>query len=264
MADLVQRLAMESGRRPASVGIGVPGPIDFATRSVVHPPNLPGWDVVPVAAILEEKLGTPVAIENDANAVILGEALHGAGRGKRIVLGLTCGTGVGGGIIIGGAVHRGATGTAAEIGHLVVRPNGRRCACGARGCLEAYASASAVTARARDAARRHPESSLANLVRDKLTSRDVTDAARAGDETALALLEETGVRLGQGVANAANLIDPDIVILAGGQMAASRFLLPVVRKTVADLAFGGAKRVKIVKHRLGDKAGIIGAAAAAE
>jgi glucokinase len=250
VATLVGRVAGDA--RVDGVGVGLPGPVDFATRSVVHPPNLPGWEVVPVASVLEERLGVPVAIENDANAVVLGEALFGAGRGHRVVLGLTLGTGIGGGLVIDGEVHRGATGTGTEIGHCPVRPGGRRCGCGARGCLEAYASATALVKRARRVLRPPPQS-----------ARDVAAAARRGDERALGLLEELGGYLGEGIASAVTLLDPDVVILAGGLAAASRFLMPTVRETVRERAFGGARRVRIVRHRLGDRAGILGAAASA-
>jgi glucokinase len=250
IAALVERVA--AGARVDRVGVGVPGPVDFATRRVVRPPNLPGWDVVPVAAILEERLRVPVAIENDANAVVLGEALHGAGRGHPVVLGLTLGTGIGGGLVIDGAVHHGATGTGAEIGHCPVRPGGRRCGCGARGCLEAYASATALVKRARRVMRPPPAS-----------AREIAAAARRGDDRALGLLEELARYLGEGIASAVTLLDPDVVVLAGGLAAASRFLMPVVRETVRERAFGGAKGARIVRHRLGDRAGILGAAAAA-
>jgi glucokinase len=238
----------------------VPGPIDFEARGVVSPPNLPGWGVVPVAPLLEDLLGVHVEVENDANAAALGEATFGAGRGARIVLALTLGTGVGGGIVIDGRVHRGATGVGGEIGHIVIRRNGKRCGCGARGCLEQYASASAMLARAKAARRRHPESTLAAIPARDLTGRDVTSAARAGDAVALRVLEDTGRDLGEGIVSAVNLIDPDVVVIAGGLTAASRFLLPAARRTVKEKAFGRAKDVRIVKHRLGDRAGILGAA----
>jgi glucokinase len=263
IADLVRRVAGEASVSPAAVGIGVPGPIDFRTGSVVHPPNLPGWGVVPLVRLLEERLEVPVAVENDANAVILGEALHGVARDARRVLGFTLGTGVGGGIVIDGRAHHGATGTAAEVGHMVLHRDGELCGCGQRGCLEAYASASAVARRGREAAEAHPESALAAVPADVFTARHVTEAARAGDAVALELFEAIGRDLGQGIANAVNVLDPDVVVLAGGLTKAGDLLLEPVRRAVAEYAFGPAKGVRVAMHRLGDLAGILGAAEAA-
>jgi glucokinase len=166
--------------------------------------------------------------------------------------------------VIDGRIHRGATGSAAEIGHLILRPGGRRCGCGGRGHLEAYASATAVARRGREAARREPGCALAELAPEEITAAAVSRAAREGDEAARRILEETWRHLGLGLATVVDVLDPDVVVLCGGLAREGRSLVDAVRRTVREEAFGGARRVRVALHRLGDRAGILGAAACAE
>ena len=197
-----------------AVSIMVPGAVDCAKAVVVQAPNLPSLVKFPLKAELEQRLGWPVYLENDANAAAVGEMWMGAARGCRDVVSVTLGTGVGGGVILDGKLWRGSHGSGGEIGHTTVDPfSGLKCKCGNTGCLELFASATAIVRMTRETLSLFPETSLKS---DELTAEKVYDAGQKGDELALAVFKRFGMYLGIGLANLINLIDPQIIVITGG------------------------------------------------
>ncbi len=244
----------------AGVGIGSPGTIDLAAGVVTFSPNLPGWHDVPLRRMVEEELGVSCALENDANAAALGEAWQGAGREAGSLVLLTLGTGIGGGIVLDGHVWHGSKGVAGEIGHMCIDPDGPECGCGNRGCLEAYASATAMVRRLREAIDAGAQTSLADRT-EQLTARDIHRAAVAGDETARQNIAQTGRYLGVGVSNILHCLNPEVVAFSGGVTAAGDMLLEPLRQEVAWRTMEHNRRgVQICFAELPDDAGIIGAA----
>ena len=233
---------------------------------VLFAPNL-AWRDLDLKADLERTLGLPVVVENDANAAAWGEFQYGAGHDVDDLLLVTVGTGVGGGVVLDGSLYRGAFGVGAEIGHMRVVPDGVRCGCGNRGCFEMYASGSALVREARTAAR---SGSLlaADLVDraggdvDAITGPLITEAARAGDPFALEQLDNLGRWLGEGIASLAAVLDPAVVVIGGGVSAADDLLLDPARHAFATQLTGRGHRpmLEIRKARLGNRAGLIGAA----
>lgn len=224
------------GVRPVSVGASVPGPADPVAGVLINPPNLPGWRDVPIGPRLADALGAPVRIENDANAAVLAEARYGAGRGVADLLYLTMSTGVGGGVISGGRLVRGAFGAAGEVGHLPIVPAGERCACGLRGCLEAYVGGLAWQTRLRERAPIGPD--LLDRVegdRSRLAPEHVVEAARAGGASARAELDWWLDHLAQGIAALVMVLEPRRVLLGTIAVAAGRALcFDPLRERLAD------------------------------
>ncbi|MBX5435702.1 MAG: ROK family glucokinase [Alicyclobacillaceae bacterium] len=255
---LRQHLAA-TGLREANVagaGVGIPGFLDVDRGVVVEAVNL-GWRDVPLVAELERVLGLPVAIENDANLAALGEAWTGAGRGTYSVLCVTVGTGVGGGIVIGGRLYRGVNGMAGEIGHLVVNRDGLPCNCGKRGCLETVASASAIVRAARDM---QAQGRLAAGVAIE-GAREVFELAAAGHEAARAIVNEAGHWLGYGLALCADTLNPDAIVVAGGVSKAREAWLRPVRDAFAAYALPRTRAAaRLTLAALANDAGVIGAA----
>lgn len=251
------------GLEVVGVGVGCPGPIDTKRGVVTESPNL-RWNNVPLRDRIAEDLRLPVVLDNDASCAILGEVWRGVGRGKRIVIGLTVGTGVGGGIVIDDRIFHGASDVASEFGHMSIDSTGRLCACGNYGCLEAYASGGAIAARAKEGARAGVETSLlahAGGDVDNVTAATVYQAAQDGDEYALEVVRDTARFLGTGVANIVNIFNPEMVILCGGVVAAGERLLKPIRQEVNRRAFKPAAEVcEIVVGALPGTAGVYGAA----
>jgi glucokinase len=249
-----------------AVGVGAAGLVDASDGTLRFAPNL-AWRELPIEARMREALGLPCQVDNDANLAAYAEYRFGAGRGYRHLLLVAVGTGIGGGIVSDGRLFRGAHGFAAEIGHVIVEPDGLPCGCGNRGCWEQVASGSAIGRLGREAARADERSSLRGLVDDpeQLTGAHVTRAALDGDEPSIRVLAEVGRRLGEGIAGLVNVLDPQIVVVGGGAIAAGELLLEPARD-----AFRGAveglehrPRVPIVAAQLGNDAGAVGAAALA-
>lgn len=245
-----------------AVGIGCGGPLDVDRGLVQGPPNLPGWDDVPIVERAERAYGVPARLENDGVAAAMGEYQHGAGRGAQSMVYLTVSTGVGGGVILDGRLMRGRSGNGGEIGHMVVVHEGRPCPCGSRGCLEAYCSGTSIAARARELLEGGAKSVLASL--PTVTAADVSQASADGDPVATALWDETTEILGTGVASLSNLFEADVLVLGGGvTRSGDRLLLPV-RKRVGELAFVFAgEPSKVLLSELGEQVGVVGAATAA-
>jgi glucokinase len=264
MIDVARRL-----RTPevVAVGVGAAGLVDASEGVLRFAPNL-AWREVPIAARLSDALGLPCQVDNDANAAAWGEWRFGAGRGYRHMLLVTVGTGIGGGIVAGRRLFRGAHGFAAEIGHIVVEPGGPLCGCGNRGCWEQVASGAAIGRLGREAAREHPGSALADLAGgdpDAVTGVTVTEAADRGDEVARGIVAEVGRRLGEGIAGLVNTLDPQVVVVGGGAARAGELLLEPVRAAFAATVEAPEHRppVPLVTAQLGNDAGAIGAAALA-
>ncbi len=250
--------------KPAAIGVGVPGAIDLENGIVYHPPNLPGWKAVPLAQLIGSRRDLPVRLDNDANCAALGEAWFGAGREHDHFIGLTLGTGVGSGIIIGGAVYHGARGFAGEFGHLSIDHNGPLCKCGSRGCIEAYIGIHYLMSRAIPVLRDHPESLLQQqAVADPqgLSPKDLATAATQGDEIARSLLEDAGRYLGFAVASAANLLGITTFIIGGGISAAGDLILDSVRESAMERTLKvHRENIVILPSELGNDAGMLGAA----
>ena len=262
---IAETLRAHGGTRGAVVGVGIgcPGPLDLVDGIVLATPNL-GWVDYPIRSRISDALGLAATLDNDANCATYAEWWRGAGRGADVLLGLTLGTGIGGGLVLGGRLVRGASGIAGEFGHTTIDFMGRRCACGNYGCLEAYASGPNIAARAREGLRAGYESVLAGLVEgdlDRITAVTVYDALVLGDAYAQEVMTETAKILGAGVANLVNLFNPDVVVVVGGVTRAGEHLFAPLRAEVRRRAFEAAVRAcRIVPGELPETAGVIGAA----
>lgn len=242
----------------AGIGIGVPGPVR-EDGSVDVCVNL-GWGEKQVRKEMEEALGMPVAVGNDANVAALGEMWQGGGKGYENVVMVTLGTGVGGGVIVGGRVISGAHGCGGEIGHMCINTHETEyCNCGKRGCLEQYASATGIVRMAKKALAESDEDTVLRKA-DSLTAKDVMDAARFGDAFALKLLKDFARRLGRGLSFISCVTDPDIFVIGGGVSKAGDILVDAVREHFQEFVFSGQKQTKFGLATLGNDAGIYGCA----
>ncbi|MBA3346438.1 MAG: ROK family protein [Gemmatimonadales bacterium] len=245
------------------IGVGAPGPLDTRSGIVLLTPNL-GWVNLPLRQIIHDRLGLPAALDNDANCAVLGEWWVGAARGTRHAIGITIGTGIGGGLILDGQLYHGASDVAGEIGHSTIDTEGRRCKCGNYGCLEAYASGPNIALRAVESIEAGVESSLSGLVDGDLTqvtAQTVYEAAQAGDELALQVVTDTARFLGAGIANLLNVFNPEVVVICGGVTLAGDHLFVPLRREVARRAFKPAVNAcRIVPCELTGTAGVYGAA----
>ncbi len=269
MAALVEQL-LDKGKLPReqvrAVGVGAPGPMSHAKGMIYGAPNLPGFVNVPLRDRFSEKIGLPVNLENDANAAAFGEFAAGAGRNVRNMVMLTLGTGIGGGIVLDGQLIRGTYDNAGEIGHTIVAPEGRPCPCGQRGCLERYGSANAVAERLREAIEAGETSRLQAKVAagERFDARDVVAAADAGDGLAARIWDETCTCLAIAVVNLQHLLNPELVVFAGGLIKAGARLLQPVQAAFDQRSWKIAPDApRIAFATLGTDAGTIGAAALA-
>jgi len=278
MCDHIRGVAMKFAKSGtlAGIGIGVPGIIDMDTGMLRESPNLPGWSDYPVRNEIEKRLNTQVILENDANAAALGEKWLGAGRDYESMCMLTLGTGVGGGIVLNGRVWHGMNGMAGELGHMTVEPNGQPCNCGNRGCVEQYASATAVVRMAREmiASGEAPELERAAQGEDKeFNSRRVYQLAVQGDRAAQAIFRRVGAALGIVLASMVNVLNLPMFVIGGGVSSAWEAFAPamieevrwrsfVYAATALDDQAPGAVRKKTIITRalMGSDAGLYGAA----
>jgi len=271
----IARLAKESiaeaeqvggvrAERVAGVGIGSPGPLDRKTGVVLVTPNL-GWKNFPLRARVSDALGLPATLDNDANCAVFGEWWVGAGRGSRHLVGITIGTGIGGGIVIDGQLYHGASDAAGEIGHTTIDSTGRRCKCGNYGCIEAYASGPNIAARAVEGIEAGAETRLADYVGGdlaRITAQTVYEAAHDGDDYAREVVRDTAKFLGAGIANLINIFNPDTFVILGGVTLAGDRLFTPLRAEVTRRAFRPAvEACRIVPGELPGTAGVFGAAA---
>jgi glucokinase len=252
-------------RRPdvEAIGVGAAGLVEWPAGRIVWAPHNPYRDL-PLRRLLHELTGLPTVVDNDANAAAWAEARFGAGTGSDDMILLTVGTGVGGGLVLGGHVYRGINGMGAEMGHMIVDPDGAPCSCGSRGCLEAMVSGTALERMGREAVLADPDSGLARHVGDPdlITGPLVYAAAMAGDATARGLFDLMGYWLGVGIASLITIFDPELVVVGGGMIATGDLLLAPARVSLQHYVFGRAYRTlpPVVPARLGPDAGLVGAA----
>jgi glucokinase len=269
IVDAVRAAAAEAQIDAASIaaaGISAPGPIDRDAGIITDPPNLPGWHNVPLASILREKLGIPAVLENDANCGAVGEHRFGAGHGYRHLLFVTISTGIGGGIIIDNELYAGASGAAGEVGHLIVSVEGPACGAGHAGCLEAYASGTAIAARAREmiAAGGLPRTARLAEHNPPLSAETVHMASEQGEAEATAIITSAGRYLGIGLASLINAFNPQAIVLGGGVMNMGDTILGPAVETARTRTFAQSfTDVRIVEGELGERAAALGAIAVA-
>ncbi len=263
ICDAVLGLLARAGldrRAVAGVGIGSPGTIDLQAGVVTFSPNLPGWHDVPLRRLVEEGTELGCVLDNDANAAALAESWVGAGRGKSSLILLTLGTGIGGGIVLDGRIWHGGNGVAGEIGHMSIDPDGPECGCGNRGCLEAFASATGMVRRMKEAIEKGEKTSLADQA-ETLTARRIHEAAEAGDQAARRTVQMTGRYLGIGVSNLMHILNPEVIAFSGGMTGAGRMLMdPLLEEADWRTMEAPRRDVKICFAELPEDAGIIGAA----
>ena len=247
----------------AGIGIGSPGPLNRPSGTVINTPNL-GWRNFPLRDLVSNAVNLPAVLDNDANCATYGEWWLGAGRNTKTLIGLTLGTGIGGGIVLNGEIFHGVSDAAGEIGHMTIEANGRKCPCGNYGCLEAYASGPAIAARAVEGIESGAETMLADLVHgrlDDVTAATVYEAVILGDPYANEVMHETAKFLGAGVANIINIFNPEMVVIAGGVTKAGDHLFVPLRAEVRKRAFKSAMDAcQITPAQLPGTAGVIGAA----
>lgn len=232
---------ISNGVRVQGVAVGVPGPVDQRTGVLINPPNLRGWKNVPIAQLLSEAVDAPVYLENDANLAGLGEFHQGAGRGTRSMLYVTWSTGVGGGLIVDGQLVRGAHGSAGEVGHMIIDPDGPLDSCGQRGCLEALAGGRM----------------LASQV--GRTAAEIFEAAAGGEQACQQVVTRAGRYVGYALINLANLLDPEVIVIGGGVSRSWSLVYPTLLETLRSSPFiKPARRPRVRRARLGDRAGQVG------
>jgi glucokinase len=258
-----QLIGEAGGKKIDAIGIGVPG-IVFENGNITIFSNIRVFDNFPMGEEIRKEFGIPAYTDNDANNAARGEYVFGAGAGVKDFVLVTLGTGIGGGIFINSDVYSGINGCAGEIGHMVIMPGGRQCGCGNFGCWEAYGSAGAMIKRAACLIGRKLKTSLAQYYPDRLDARVITAEAKAGDAIALQVFDETAYYIGLGIANIINNFNPQLCLIGGGLSYAGKFLLDKVKfHAMLNTTPTACEAVEIAAAKLGNKAGILGAAALA-
>jgi glucokinase len=251
IVGLIAKQALELGGKDVDgVAIAAPGTASQRLGGLTKAPNLPELNGFPMAAEVTHLTSLPCIVENDANAYAVGEVIYGAGRGLRSVVVFTLGTGVGGGILLDGKLWRGANGAAAEIGHISIEENGRKCGCGALGCVEAYSSASSMARLAKE------YGSKAN------SAKEASELAKQGEEASKRAFERAGSALGVAISDMINILNPQAIIIGGGGSSSFDMLEPAVREQLKVRAFPAAlESLKLLKAALGNDAALLGGAA---
>jgi glucokinase len=268
MVDLINRVINESGidkKSILAIGVGVPGTVELSTGTIIFLPNMPGqWRGVHLSSVLQDALGLPAYILNDVRSITLGEWSFGAGRGAESMACFAIGTGIGGGIILNQKLQLNFGGTAGELGHIVVEPNGLPCGCGGYGCLEMYASGPAIASLGKKFVMHGHTTLISELVNQKIeniTTEIVIRAAKEGDPKAVYILKQAGYYLGVAVNNVLVSIGPERVVFAGGVSEAGELLIHHVRNYLNNQVFMmPVNEVVITVARLGTNAGLVGAA----
>ncbi len=259
-----QALSTVSDRRTVrGIGIAAPGPLDPWTGVIHNPPNMPGWDQVPLKQLFEERFGLPTQVANDANLAAVGEHRFGAGKGYQHIVYVTVSTGIGGGVIANDQLLLGQCGFAGEVGHMTIDMHGPRCNCGNVGCLETLASGTAIARQARQAMVSGASTALLRFREEQVTAQKVTELAYQGDEVARRILLEAAVAMGVGMVNLAHLFNPQRVILGGGvALGAGPLWWDAIHDAVRSRAMTSCQRdLEIVPAGLGDDAGLLGGVA---
>ncbi len=265
---LVREVSEARSQRPGikAVGMGIPATIDHEKGLAVAAVNLP-IENLPIRDLVVERTGLPTFVDNDANVAALAEHLFGAARGAENAVMLTIGTGIGGGLILGGEIYRGSTGAGAELGHVAIQLDGPACQgnCPGHGCVETLASGTALGREGRAAAESNPDSALGKLLAagSGIDGKVVTVAAQEGDETAIGVFDLVGSRLGVALASFANIFEPEVIVIGGGVIAAGELLLAPARRELEARALRPMNSTPVVPAELGEDAGMIGAAAMA-
>ncbi|HYN82497.1 MAG TPA: ROK family protein [Gemmatimonadaceae bacterium] len=265
--DVIEQTRAETGAERSDflgVGIGSPGPLDRAKGVIIVTPNL-GWENFPLRDEVGSRVNLPASLDNDANCATLGEWWCGAAKGGRNVVGMTIGTGIGGGLILDGKLYHGSSDAAGEIGHTTIDSTGRRCKCGNYGCLEAYASGPAIAQRACELLKVDGDSILSEMVNgdvSRITAQIVFEASKRGDAVAIEVVRDTAHFIGVGISNLINVFNPDTVVIAGGVTQAGDQLFDPMRAEVRRRAFKPAvEACRIVPGNLPLSAGVVGAVA---
>ena len=230
------------------IGVGVAGPVDFKNQKILNPPNVIALKNLELGKLIEKKFKIETMIDNDVHCLVLAEALLGAGKNKKMVVGLGLGTGVGGGIVIDGKIIYGKSGTAGEMGHMTINKYGRKCACGQRGCLETYTNESGIRKTAFE------------ILGKRIDTITLYNLARKGNRKALEVWQETGKCLGIGLANIVDTLNPDIIVIGGGIANAGELILNSAKSEMRkNILSPKAKKTQVLKAKLGEWAGAIGA-----
>ena len=269
IGDMIEAVCAEGGVRPQEllgVGIGCTGPLDPAAGRLAYPDNLPTWDDADLFTPLRERVGPlPMALENDCDVAVLGEQWVGAARGAPNVAYVTVSTGINAGLILGGRLHRGVSGTAGEFGHHTIDINGPECYCGVRGCLEAMAAGPAIALAAQKRTQRE-NTMLTTLVNgrvEEITAQTVVQAALEGDRVALEVVEQTAFYIGVGLASLITILGPEVIVMGGGVLTQWELFAPTVKRSAVEWAnMVHPERVRILPSALGYDVGVIGAARA--
>jgi glucokinase len=268
IATGIRQLLEKTGKQITDcvgIGIGAPGQIELDRSTVRHPPNFPKWGVVNLGGEIQKIFGVRTVVDNDANAAAVGEAKFGAGIEHKDFVLYTLGTGIGGGIIIGGEIFRGSTGGAGELGHLSIDYNGPKCLCGNYGCVEAYIGQRHLSRRTVEKLREHPESKIHELIGGDMSRVEpyiISVAANQGDAFALSVWKEYGMYLGVAIISVLNTLDMRIVIIGGAVAGAGKPLFDAITETVKARALEPMKTdIQIIPAKLGNQAGTLGAAA---
>lgn len=265
IARLIESMARNSGiqlNKLKAAGIGAAGSINNRKGIVIHSPNIPAWNNYPLAEKIESITGVSVILENDATVATAGAWLQDNIKGYSNWVMLTLGTGIGGGAVIDNRIYTGQSGSSLEVGHMTIDLNGRECPCGNRGCLERYASATALVATTKEHLKHFPDSSLnKRLINEKLTSKMIYEEAMTKDALALKSINEISTYLGYGVVNIINIFNPEAVVFGGGLSQAHRLIFPVVKTIVKKHAMKGMKEhVKYIHLRRQSRMSAMGAA----
>ncbi len=269
IGDMIEAVCAEAGVRPEEllgIGIGSTGPVNPADGRMAYPDNLPTWDDADVFTPLRERFGPlPMALENDCDVAVLGEQWVGAAQGVSNAAYVTVSTGINAGLILGGKLHRGVSGTAGEFGHHTIDINGTQCYCGSRGCLEALASGPAIARTAQERARAE-DTRLAALVNggiEAITAQIVAQAALDGDGVALEIVQRTAFYIGVGLANLITIVGPEVIVMGGGVLTEWELFGPTITRVAMEWAIEvHPERVRILPSALGYDVGVIGAARA--
>jgi len=270
MAGTIKKLLTDAGlslEHVRSAGIGSPGPAVYKEGIIINAANIPGFKDVPICRMLNERLGKPIVLENDASVACWGEYVVGAGKGVKDMVFFTLGTGIGGGIICNGELVHGCGGNASELGHIIIYPDGRVCSCGQKGCVEAYASASATAKRATEAVEGGEKSTLKGVLekRGEITCKDVFEHSSAGDKLAKRITDQTAESLAIVCVNMLHTTEPQRIVFAGGMIAAGEALLNRIKYFFKKIIWSLKEEpTEICFATLGEDAGIIGAAALAQ
>lgn len=267
LSDVIHELVRKAGGKDGVIGIGlgVTGQVDYRTGKIIGglESKIPGWIGTPIKEIMEHHFNLPTFVDNDGNVAAIGELLVGAGRGVKDMVCLTIGTGIGSGIIVRGKLLRKATGSAGEVGHVSIAFDGPPCGCGSTGCLELYASASAMIRRTMAEIKRGTKTIIASLANGNLESVNIAtirDAAERGDRFALNLIRDMAFYLGAGLTNVVNILGPELIIIGGGITPLVPFLIKELTDVIKTRAFYTASDdLRVVASQLGPYAGVIGA-----